>query len=256
MSEQPRYRDIGLDLQLDGRTYPGIIREPLQPAEKPALIVFLTLVGDRGFEEEPFCLIPRAMLAAGHRIASFDLPNHGRLADEYGEGLTGMAAAVADGKDVFALTARIGRALADELIARYPGEGPLLVGGTSRGGLAALQVMAGDSRFAGGVAMAPVTNIRALREFASLVDSPIVRDSSALSLVPKLRGRPTFMTISSNDERVSTEDCIAFQNALRGEDFGEDTHRLMIEPGEGHTASDDAYAAGAAWMLDLIARYR
>ena len=109
---------------------------------------------------------------------------------------------------------------------------------------------------AGGVAMAPVTNIRALREFASLVDSPIVRDSSALSLVPKLRGRPTFMTISSNDERVSTEDCIAFQNALRGEDFGEDTHRLMIEPGEGHTASDDAYAAGAAWMLDLIARYR
>jgi pimeloyl-ACP methyl ester carboxylesterase len=254
MPEQSRFRDIELEIPLDGQTYPGIIREPLALAEKPALIVFLTLVGNQGFEQEPFCKIPHVMTAAGHRVASFDLPNHGRLANAYGEGFPGMAAAVAAGQDVFALTAAIGHALADMLVAKYPDDGPLVVGGTSRGGLAALQVMAADSRFAGAVALAPVTNILVPREFSALTDSEIIRNGSALALVPKLRGRPTFMSITSNDERVGTPDCLAFQQALLGTDFGEDTHRLMIEPGEGHSASDAAYAAGAEWMLALIAR--
>lgn len=40
-------------------------------------------------------------LAAGHRVASFDLPGHGTLIDEFGEGLNNWVNAINAGVDVF-----------------------------------------------------------------------------------------------------------------------------------------------------------
>ncbi|HSK34552.1 MAG TPA: hypothetical protein VK903_13815, partial [Propionicimonas sp.] len=67
-----------------------------------------------------------------HRVASLDLPCHGEFADAFGEGLAGMAAAVATGVDVFAQFDAMAQAALTACETRgLLSPGALLVAGTS-----------------------------------------------------------------------------------------------------------------------------
>ncbi len=223
------------------------VRLPQRQAERPALLIHLTLTAQQGLTTDPFAIVPRAFLAAGHCVASYDLPNHGRLIDCFGEGLTGMAAAFRADRQVFAPAIQTGSALIDAYTQRMPNPGPVLVSGVSRGGLIALHLGAAEPRIAAIAAFAPVTDLLALNEFAGLADSARVREASALALAPRLTQRPALLTINENDARVSTEACREFFAALHR---SPELHQLRIDPGSGHTVPDDTYAAGAAWLLE------
>ena len=225
-------------------------RIPDTLAARPALLIHLTLTAAQGLELDPFAIVPRAFLAAGHCVASFDLPNHGRMVDRYGEGLTGMAAAFADGCDVFRPAVETGSALIDAYRQRIAPSGPVIASGISRGALVALHLAASDARIEVAAAFAPVTDLRALREFDSLADAPIVDDVSALALAPRLLTRPVLLTINQTDDRVSTSACVEFFDALKGSSPRDDLHALWIDPGAGHSVADTTYDAGAKWLLD------
>jgi esterase FrsA len=224
-------------------------RIPDTLAARPALLIHLTLTAAQGLELDPFAIVPRAFLAAGHCVASFDLPNHGRMVDRYGEGLTGMASAFADGCNVFLPAVSTGSALIDAYRQRISPSGSILVSGISRGALVALHLAASDSRFEAAAAFAPVTDLRALHEFDSLADAPIVDDVSALALAPRLSNLPILLTINQTDDRVSTSACVEFFDALKGSAPRDDLHEMWIDPGSGHSVADSTYIAGAKWLL-------
>jgi predicted esterase len=231
----------------DGIAY---VRIPESLAAQPALLIHLTLTAAQGLEQDPFAIVPRSFLAAGHCVASFDLPNHGRMVDGYGEGLAGMAAAFAAGCDVFLPAVTTGAVLIDAYRQRISPSGPVLASGVSRGGLVALHLAATDSRIEAAAAFAPVTDLRALHEFDSLADAPIVDDASARALAPRLATRPILLTINQTDDRVSTGACVEFFDALKGSAPRDDLHALWIDPGTGHSVADTTYIAGAKWLLD------
>ena len=226
------------------------VRIPAALAARPALLIHLTLTAAQGLELDPFAIVPRAFLAAGHCVASFDLPNHGRMANGYGEGLTGMVAAFAAGCDVFLPAVETGSALIDAYHQRLSSSGPVLASGISRGGLIALHLAAADTRIEAAAAFAPVTDLRALHEFDSLADVPVIDSVSALALAPQLSTRPMLLTINQTDDRVSTSACVDFFDALKWSALRDDLHELWIDPDTGHSMRDTTYDAGAKWLLD------
>jgi dienelactone hydrolase len=240
-------------IEVAGARFPAVVRTPAALADRPALLIHLTLHARHGLDHLPFALVPRAFLAAGHRVASFDLPNHGQRVDAFGEGLVGMAAAMAQGHDVVADAVATGRAFVDAYETRLgQGGGAILASGSSRGGFFALHLLAADRRIAAAAAFAPVTDLPALHEFAALEDVQLVRNAAALSLVPRLADRPVYLCINRDDQRVRTESCLAFHGALRAVAADPSLHTLRLDPGDTHTVSDEAYAEGADWLLGYL----
>lgn len=226
----------------------GFVRLPGRLAARPALLIHLTLTARQGLDNSPYSIPTNAFLAAGHAVASFDLPHHGRLRDTLGDGLDGWAAAFAAGHRVFDRAIATGSALIDAWFERTSPSGPVLIAGVSRGALVAFHLYAADARIAAAAGFAPVTDLLALREFAALSGSARVHEANALALAPRLRDRPLLMTINEADERVDTAACIAFFDALGGASHPR-PHRLRIDPGSGHTVPDAAYHDGANWLL-------
>jgi dienelactone hydrolase len=247
------HRDAEWTVNVADAQVPVLVRTPARLADRPALLIQLTNTL-AGLDQPHHDIVPRVFLAAGHRVATFDLPNHGRRVDVFGEGLLGMAAAMAAGRDVFADGVATGRALVDAYQTRVGGHpGRLVVAGVSRGGLFALHLLAAEPRIAAAATFAPVTDLAALREFATVADCPRVRQASALELVPRLADRPTYCVISRHDPRVNTEDCIALYRALHAAAPEPSLHVLRLEPGDTHAIPDEAYDAGATWLLGRLA---
>jgi len=66
-------------------------------AKEPLLL--LSFAADRAtsLAVEPYNLTAKSFLKHGHRVASFDLPNHGTRVNKYGEGIVGFRNAFVDG---------------------------------------------------------------------------------------------------------------------------------------------------------------
>ena len=249
---QDRDEELAVRVGDVARTF--ILRTPTGLAARPGLLIYFSLSTHHALDELPYATVPQLFGAAGHYVASFDLPQHGRWTNEYGEGLTGMANAVAAGHDVFADVAAIGRAVVDTCLARQVGAaGGVVVAGASRGALCALHLLAADQRIAAGAGFAPVTDLPTLTEFAALRDSPLVQRANALALAPRLADRPVWLAIKEHDARVGTAQCRAFFAALRADAPPGVLQELRIEPGDTHTMSDESYQAGGAWLLDRLA---
>ncbi len=240
-------------IDVAGVATPVLLFAPSTLAKRPALLIDLTLAMGTELSEPQHSIVPRAFLAEGHRVATFDLPNHGRFIDDHGAGLDGIAAAMAVGKDVVARAVVTGRALIDAYQERFRDEhGRIVVSGISRGGLFALHLLAADPRVAAAATFAPVTNLLALREFTGLDHCRLVRQANPMHLVSKLARRPTYCVINDDDRRVNTAECLAFVGALQDAAPEPACHALRVDRGDTHSISDDAYHDGATWLLDRI----
>lgn len=177
-------------LTLNGKATAFTVRRPGQAGASPALLINLASDRHTTLDVAPYRFASDLFLAAGHVAASFDLPNHGDLADEYGEGLEGIAAAMAAGHDPFMLVAEAGGAVIDACVREgLVREGRVFAYGTSRGGLSALHLTAADARVCAVAVIAPVTHLPALREFASLSGSPIALGAGRATPCPFNSGR-------------------------------------------------------------------
>ena len=248
----PPHSEQELELQVQGQVRRCLLRTPERVSQRPALLINLASDRRAAIDGEWFNIVPNVFLAAGHRVAAFDLPCHGELAESGVEGLAGMAAAVARGVDVFAEIAATGAALIDACLERgYAAEPWIVVAGTSRGGLSALHVAAAEPRVLACAVFSPVTRLAAVSEFAALGDHPIVQRSDATALVPALAGRAVFAAMGETDPRVDAASCEAFCRALAAASperppatftLGGETHGDTAFPGA-------AYMAGAAFLL-------
>src|SRR5437899_12821323 len=71
------YHDEHLAVQVEGGTRRYIVRTPERLATDPALVFFLGADQHRTLDEASFRIFPDHILAGGHRVVGFDLPNHG-----------------------------------------------------------------------------------------------------------------------------------------------------------------------------------
>lgn len=225
------------------------IRSPDKPASAPSMLIYLTMTGRQGLELPPYSAPADLAVQHGHFVAGFDLPNHGERINSFGEGLDGMAAAIADGHHVFEETIAIGRSLIDRWTSNKVSSGAIVVAGVSRGALAAYHLVAAEPRVSAMAAFAPVTNLTVLREFSALPPSDALAAANASALVSRLRDRDHFICINEQDDRVGTLDCVSFFEALSNPVGPGGKNRLRIDPGATHTVSDAAYREGSVWIL-------
>lgn len=234
----------------------ALIRTPNRLCKRSALLINLATDRRDSLDGEWFTIVPTIFLAAGHRVAAIDLPYHGEYAEPGGEGLPGIARAIARGEDVFADFRAVGRAFADLCIVRgLVAPGRILVSGTSRGGLCALHLMADDPRIAAAAAHVPVTHLPTLAEFRELAGNPIVARSNAEALIPALADRAVFLAIGSSDPRVSAERCFEFHARLRAASRCRPPVLFRAE-GQSHGGdypAEAGYHAGAAFLLQACA---
>jgi dienelactone hydrolase len=238
-----------------GEPRKALVRSPERLCRVPTVLVCLASDRRTSVDGADYRRVADIFLAAGHRVASFDLPKHGERADKRLKGLDGMAAAIEAGEDVFADVRETGKALLDALSAQgLMPAGFALLNGVSRGGLSALHVMAADPRVLACALHAPVTDLPTLREFSRLKGHPVVEQSNAAALVDRLADRPLFIAIGCADARVGAERCFDFHARLCAVARAVPPV-LFTMPGASHAkdfSEDLGYQAAAAFLL---ARY-
>ncbi|OPZ85141.1 MAG: esterase [bacterium ADurb.Bin429] len=249
------YTDSELTLELPFGTRHVLLRMPERMAARPCLLINLAGSRQWAMHEMPYALIPAIFTAAGHPVASFDLPYHGELATDERKELRGIAAAMAAGEDPLAEVRAVGRALIDAALAQGLADaGRIVIAGTSRGGFSALHVMAADTRVHAAAALVPVTDLAALTETQALAAAVIARDS-ATALIPALANRHVFLATGERDDRVSADACFAFYGKLLAA-AREVRPVLRVFSGVTHTGSfpyEPLYLSGAAYLLERCA---
>ena len=86
--------------------------------------------------------------------------------------------------------------------------------GTSRGGFLALHYAASDPRVKCVAAFAPMTEPAVVNEFVANAQHPLVKRSSVENVAGQLAGRPIWIVIGDQDERVGTDQAIRFARKL------------------------------------------
>lgn len=230
----------------------------LHPAQKEASALLLTFSSTRqaSFHQEPYDIPARIFAAAGHAVASFDLPNHGEQVNGFGQGIDGFCAAFCAGEDPFAQFVSQGRALIDDCLAQGSGRGGIFACGVSRAGYCALRLAAADERIDGVAGLAPVVDWRHLREFALVRQQPDVAMLALEQWAEALAGRAIFLAIGNCDARVSSAACVRFGLRLMEiEEARQMTNsRLQLHTvaAEGHALGVDWRAAGAEFLLAQV----
>lgn len=246
-------------VNVGARTFTVRVLSP--PADKlvaePALLFSFALDSKTTLTKRPYCLASEYFLDEGHRAASFDLPAHGERIDTYGGSIAGIRNAFAAGNDVFAAFVDDAKAAIDECIRRglaVPGR--IAVAGTSRGGYMSLRLLAGDERIAAGAGFAPVTDWRALREFEADTERGDVRDLQLVNFVSGMVGKRVFVAIGKTDDRVGTDRCVEFAEALEraNADAGRaaDLIEFHLTDDKGHSLGESWYAKGRSLLLDAM----
>jgi dienelactone hydrolase len=230
--------------------------------QAPALVILANSIegtlGDAYFRQAGR-LLGDPQAAEPFLCVSIDLPCHGRerRPGEPPE-LEGWRHRLERGDDPVADTARRLADVLDHLVAAGRIDGRrIAVIGTSRGGYMALQVAARDPRIACAVAYAPVTELSALREFRGAEALPAVATLALRSEADPLAGRPVWITIGANDDRVGTDKAIAFVAAVHAATLARNIpDRLSFTVDgelEGHTSPPAAAGQSAAWIQRILA---
>jgi len=225
----------------------------------PAPTLFIFASDIQGTLDNPyFRQCGDALAAQGYLCVSLDLPGHGADQREGEPGALGTWRTRSDeGEDFIApFTARV-RAVLDHLIATGASDPARIAAcGTSRGGFMALQVAASDPRIRATAAFAPVTNLMALREFGGAKNTEHVATLSLLAHADKFAGRAVWVIIGDRDDRVSTDDCIAFARRATAVSLEKtetaDVTLLVIPEPKGHTTPQGAPELAAVWIAEKL----
>jgi dienelactone hydrolase len=234
---------------------------PERLAAHPLLL--LTLSGDReiSLTTHPYAMAAELFLTQGHRVVSFDLPNHGKRKDKYGEGLTGWRNAFVAGKDPLAMSVEEASAVVSWSIQRGLAKaGRIVVYGISRAGYLILRMLAADERLAAAAAIAPVTDWGVLTEFAADRKRDYLAALNLSRYVDQLAGKPIFTVIGNADNRVSTLSCTRFfldlleANVKHGHETSGVEFTCSSMAQAGHTVDDSWRRMGAEFLLKRLAR--
>ena len=186
---------------------------------------------------------------SGWLCVSIDLPCHGtRQRDGESGGLSGWRTRVENGEDfVQAFNQQLSSVL-DYLIDNgYSDPKRIAACGTSRGGFLAVHFAASESRVGCVAGFAPVTDLAMLSEFKGLEENVLTKELSLANQADKLAGRPVWIGIGDQDQRVSTDSAIRLARTLTTAHSSVDLH-VFPEP-RGHTTPAGAPEMVARWIL-------
>lgn len=238
-------------LQTPGGIRFGIRGDKKQTPAPTLLVCAQTIQGTLASED--YNKIGRLLAREGFLSVALDLPCHGKD-ERAGEpaGLNGWAARLAKDEDLVADFTKKASAVLDYLIAEgYTDPKQVATAGTSRGGFIALHFGAANPRVRCVVAFAPVTDLLALREFAGMEKND---KTNALSLgrqAERLAGRPIWLCIGNNDQRVDTDRAIAFTRRVVQASAAAKKPPLVelhVMTSAGHTIHPTAHDEAAAWL--------
>ncbi len=194
---------------------------------------------------------------AGWVVVSIDLPAHGedRRPDEIPNAeLWAWRARTERGEDILRRFTRQVSAVITLLIRSGEADpARIFIGGISRGGYMALHAAAADSRIAGVVGLIPVTELTALIEFKGF---PAAKRANAAVVAPALAGRPIWITIGTNDDRVGTAACVRFAQAVvaaAARKHVRNRLELHVREANAHSYPPDAEDQAAAWLRNIAA---
>lgn len=251
-AEDPPSRQVQTLQTPTGVAYGIWGEKPSAPA--PTLIILAgTIEGTLG--EAYYRRAGNILAEQGFLCVSIDLPCHGaeHRPTEPAQ-LSGWRYRAEHGEDfVVEFCQRLSGVL-DELIAQgYSDPERIAICGTSRGGYLSLQFAAHEPRIRCVAAYAPVTDLAALREFQGAEANEMVQSLDVRKQADKLAGRPVWIIIGDQDERVSTDSAIDLARRITRASLAQkltsqvDLH-VLAEP-RGHTTPNGAVEGSAAWLL-------
>lgn len=131
-----------------------------------------------------------------------------------------------------------------------------LLAGLSRGAFIAANLASQDSNFPGVMAFAPMTRMFSSEEKKSLENQGLFQDFWELPhLVPKLFRKKIFISIGNHDQKVSTQSCLNFYNALVETAIHNKLRpialTLQVYPAvghKGHGTPPEIFQLGADWI--------
>ncbi|OQB75066.1 MAG: Prolyl oligopeptidase family protein [candidate division TA06 bacterium ADurb.Bin131] len=248
----PAFTEAKFPLRTGTKNSYFVVRTPENLIERPILLITIGADCNSALNLPNHNIIPDLFLSAGHRVASFDLPGHGTLIDEFGEGMNNWVNAINAGINVFDEIKKIGIQVIDTIIKeKLAWQNMVMISGTSRGGFAALHIMASDKRVQAAAVNAPVTNIGIVSEFTQISQHPLIKAANTENLISCLANRFIFIAIGETDPRVDAKSCFEFYAKL---DAASNLVKpqLFVLPGEthGNTALHRAgHIAGGAFLL-------
>lgn len=234
---------------------------------KPAPTLFLIAHGLETMAAEPhYTDTGRLLTPHGFLGVALDPPAHGEDVRQ-GEtggldgGLKGWRRRLDNGEDFVAPFVAHCRAVLDYLVREKLAD-PDRVGavGISRGGFLVIHLAAAEPRIRCVVGLSPVVDLMVLREFNGTPRTDLAARLSLAAVIPKLVGRPVWISISNNDQRVDADRVIAFSRALVAASVGGGAGNpivpveLVVGPavsagGSGHYSVQEADALAANWIL-------
>lgn len=194
----------------------------------------------------------------GYLCVSIDIPSHGsQIIEDNPNGLVGWNARASKGDNfVEEFNVRLSNVLDHLIETGVANPEKIAICGTSRGGFLAIHFMAYDARVKCAAAYAPVTDPAMLREFSESIDHPMVKQLSLENQAEKLAGRPVWIVIGDQDERVSTQkaiDLAASITAVSKKLKKDNKVKILVKPEpRGHTTPKGAAAEAAKWIHDQI----
>ena len=229
----------------------GIMGEkPSSP--RPTLVVIANDMTN-SLENDDYNRTGKILAEQGWISVALDTPCHGadRKEDEP-QGLNGWRARLEKGENFTATYNRKASEVLTFLVEeRYSDPQRIAVAGTSRGGFMALHLMAAEPRVQCVVAFAPVSELPVLDEFKGMEKHPLAQSIELLSLADKLTGRPIWICIGNNDQRVGTDQCISLSRKIVMESVRQQKPapiEIHVMQTEGHRIHETAHDEAAAWL--------
>jgi pimeloyl-ACP methyl ester carboxylesterase len=184
---------------------------------------------------------------------TFDIPGFG---EDRREGEPGSISTwryrLERGQDLTGDFVRRASAVLDYLIAEgFTDPKRVAAFGTSRGGFVSLHFAAADRRVTQVAGFAPVTDLFALREFATIQNEQPARAVCAARIADRLTDRSIWIMIGSTDFRVSTQRATQFAERVVEAALAQGRApniELHIASSGGHALPPGAYEAGARWL--------
>ena len=232
------------------------------PTPEPTMFLFSDTIEGSLRGDAALGIVAQILGEQGYLCVSLDLPGHGRdvRAGEPTNGLSGWRQRLERGENFVPDFVTKVSAVLDFLIqGGYTNPQKIAACGNSRGGFMALQFTAGEPRVRCVCAVAPVTNLIALREFSGIEADPaawaLAGSLSLASNAEKLANRPIWVSIGNDDQRVNTDDAIAFTRIVvelsRAKRYPADV-QLHVMPNPDHTVPPHAPEEAAAWVLQHV----